>query len=95
MPELPDVLAYLTALERGIGGRVIEGIQLRSPFLVRSVGPRLQAAEGLRVLAFRDDVEEAEVVSANVAAESISLEPQDDICRYRITLPEWMVEPGK
>ena len=49
----------------------------------------------LRVLAFRDDVDEAEVVSANVAAESISLEPQDDVCRYRITLPEWMVEPGK
>ena len=53
MPELPDVLAYLTALERGIRGRVIDGIQLRSPFLVRSVEPRLQAAEGLRVLAFR------------------------------------------
>ena len=49
----------------------------------------------LRVLAFRDDVDEPEVVSANVPAESISLEPQDDICRYRITLPEWMVEPGR
>ncbi len=49
----------------------------------------------LRVLAFRDDVDEPEVVSANVSAESISIEPQDDICRYRITLPEWMIEPGK
>ena len=53
MPELPDVLAYLTALERGIRGRAIDGIQLRSPFLVRSVEPRLDAAEGLRVAAFR------------------------------------------
>lgn len=49
----------------------------------------------LRVLAFRDDAEEPEVVSANASAEGIRLAPQEDVCRYRITLPEWMIEPGK
>ena len=52
MPELPDVLVYLEALKRQIGGRRIEGIDLRSAFLVRSVEPLAQA-EGKTVLDFR------------------------------------------
>ena len=52
MPELPDVLAYLTALERQIGGKSILDIQLRSPFLVRTVEPRLDTAVGRQVLGF-------------------------------------------
>jgi formamidopyrimidine-DNA glycosylase len=53
MPELPDVLAYLTALERQIGAQTIDAIQLRSPFLVRTFEPKLEAAEGRRVCGFR------------------------------------------
>jgi hypothetical protein len=49
----------------------------------------------LRVLAYDDDADEPEVLSSNVADENVTIEPQDDVCRYRITLPEWMVEPGK
>lgn len=53
MPELPDVLAYVTALRRQIGGRAIAALQVRSPFLVRTYAPKLDAAVGRRVLAFR------------------------------------------
>jgi formamidopyrimidine-DNA glycosylase len=52
MPELPDVLAYLTGLERQIGGRTIEGLQLRSAFLVRTFEPKLDTAVGRRVTGF-------------------------------------------
>ena len=53
MPELPDVLAYLTGLRRLLGGRKIGAIQLRSPFLVRTFEPRLDAAVGRRIVGFR------------------------------------------
>ena len=52
MPELPDVQAYLSALERNLTGRRLARIRLRSPFLVRSVDPPLSAAEGRRVRGF-------------------------------------------
>ena len=51
VPELPDVLAYLAALEPRIVGRRLEGVRLGSPFLLRTVDPPLRAAEGRRVLA--------------------------------------------
>ena len=53
MPELPDVVVYIEALERKIGGSVIEGIKLRSPFLVRTVEPALLEAEGREIAGFR------------------------------------------
>lgn len=53
MPELPDIVIYIEALERYIGGQTIERIQLRNPFLVRSVEPELFVAEGTSVLGFR------------------------------------------
>ena len=53
MPELPDVLAYLTGLQRQIGGRRIDAIQLRSPFLVRTFEPKLDTAVGRRIGGFR------------------------------------------
>jgi formamidopyrimidine-DNA glycosylase len=53
MPELPDIVAYLTGLERQIGGRTIDAIQLRSAFLVRAFEPKLDAAVGRRIVGFR------------------------------------------
>jgi formamidopyrimidine-DNA glycosylase len=58
VPELPDILLYLHALEPRIVGRRIEAIELGSPFLLRSVEPRLDEAvgrtiEGLRRLGKR------------------------------------------
>ena len=49
----------------------------------------------LRILAFQEDEDHPQVIAANVSAESVSLEPREGICKFRITLPEWMVEPGK
>ena len=50
MPELPDLTAYVEALDRFISGRVIESIRQATPFLVRTWDPPLSAAIGKRVL---------------------------------------------
>jgi hypothetical protein len=49
----------------------------------------------LRVLAFRDEVDVPDSLSAGGTDGLVTIRPQDDVYRYRITLPEWMVEPGK
>jgi formamidopyrimidine-DNA glycosylase len=49
MPELPDVALYVEALERRILGRRLEGVRLKSPFLLRSAVPPLTAASGRSV----------------------------------------------
>jgi formamidopyrimidine-DNA glycosylase len=46
MPELPDVAAYIGALESRIIGQPIEQIRLASPFLLRTVQPPLASVEG-------------------------------------------------
>ncbi len=53
MPELPDVVAYLEALEPRVVGQPLERVRLASPFLVRSYDPPLSAAEGRRVEGLR------------------------------------------
>jgi formamidopyrimidine-DNA glycosylase len=49
MPELPDVVTYLEALERRVRGTPLERVRLGSPFLLRSVEPPLAAFESRRV----------------------------------------------
>src|SRR6266487_2678901 len=49
MPELPDIAAYITALEPRILGKPVEHIRLASPFLLRTVDPPLASVEGSRV----------------------------------------------
>jgi len=46
MPELPDIAAYITALESRIVGQTLEKVRLGSPFLLRTVEPPLASAEG-------------------------------------------------
>ena len=53
MPELPDVVVYIEALERKIGVPSFEGIKLLSPFLVRTMEPALLEAEGREIVGFR------------------------------------------
>lgn len=53
MPELPDVTVYLEALDARVTGRVLEGVRLKSPFVLRTFDPPLKAAFGLRVLGVR------------------------------------------
>ncbi len=49
MPELPDIVVYLEALERRIAGRTLERIRIGSPFFLRSVDPPVADVEGRRV----------------------------------------------
>ena len=53
MPELPDIAAYLTALEPRIIGQSLQNIRLGSPFLLRTVDPPLQTAVGRTVKKLR------------------------------------------
>jgi formamidopyrimidine-DNA glycosylase len=53
VPELPDILAYLAALEPRILGRRLESVRLGSPFLLRSTGTPLAEAEGREVVGLR------------------------------------------
>jgi formamidopyrimidine-DNA glycosylase len=53
MPELPDISAYLTALEPRIVDQRVERIRLASPFLLRTVQPPLPSAEGHTVTKLR------------------------------------------
>jgi formamidopyrimidine-DNA glycosylase len=53
VPELPDVQAYLEALEPRVLGRALVRVRLKSPFLLRSVSPPLSAVEGRRVVGLR------------------------------------------
>ena len=53
MPELPDIVAYIEALEKRILGQKLEQIRIVSPFLLRTAVPPLQAAEGKTVTQLR------------------------------------------
>jgi formamidopyrimidine-DNA glycosylase len=49
MPELPDIAAYISALESRIVGQPLQHIRLASPFLLRTVQPPLANVEGRTV----------------------------------------------
>lgn len=49
MPELPDILAYIAALEPRIGGRRFQRARINGPFVLRTVEPRASDLEGRAV----------------------------------------------
>ena len=53
VPELPDVVVYVEALEQRIAGQVLEGIRIVSPFLLRTADPPLANCFGRKVLGLR------------------------------------------
>jgi formamidopyrimidine-DNA glycosylase len=53
MPELPDIAAYIAALEARILNQPLERVRLASVFLLRTVDPPLSAVEGKTVRALR------------------------------------------
>jgi len=53
MPELPDIAAYISALETRLVGQRLEKVRLASPFLLRTVQPRIQEIEGHTVRSLR------------------------------------------
>lgn len=52
MPELPDVEIYCESLQRFYGGRRVETISIRSPFVVRTFDPDISTIEGRRIVGF-------------------------------------------
>ena len=46
MPELPDIAAYISALEPRIIGQPLQRIRLASAFLLRTAQPPLASVEG-------------------------------------------------
>src|SRR5689334_21756699 len=53
MPELPDIAAYIAALEMRILDRPLERVRLSSPFLLRTIDPPLATVEGRAVRELR------------------------------------------
>jgi formamidopyrimidine-DNA glycosylase len=49
MPELPDISAYISALEPRVVGQPLQRVRLASPFLLRTAQPPLASAEGRAV----------------------------------------------
>ena len=53
MPELPDIAAYITALEARVLDQPLECVRLASVFLLRTVDPPISAVEGKLVRSLR------------------------------------------
>ena len=53
MPELPDIAAYLTALESRVLGEPLEMLEIAKPFVLRTVDPTPSAFAGTRVCTLR------------------------------------------
>ena len=53
MPELPDVTAYINALNQRITGQQLERVRVARPFLLRTADPPISAVEGRRVREIR------------------------------------------
>jgi formamidopyrimidine-DNA glycosylase len=53
MPELPDITIYLEALQTRIQGATLDRVELRNPFLLRTVDPTIDACAGHRVTKLR------------------------------------------
>jgi formamidopyrimidine-DNA glycosylase len=53
MPELPDITAYLSALEPRVVGQTLLGVRLNSFTLLRTVQPPLESASGCTVRELR------------------------------------------
>jgi formamidopyrimidine-DNA glycosylase len=53
VPELPDIVIYIEALEKRILGQVLEKVRVVSPFLLRTVDPPLSSVESKSVRELR------------------------------------------
>lgn len=53
MPELPDIVVYIEALEKRILGERLDRVRIASPFLLRTATPPVRDAEGKTVVQLR------------------------------------------
>ena len=53
MPELPDIVVYIEALEKRIQGSTLKRVRVASPFLLRTAVPPLSSVEGKKIVELR------------------------------------------
>lgn len=53
MPELPDIVVYIEALELRILGHTLERVQVAGPSLLRTATPPIECAQGHKVTTLR------------------------------------------
>jgi formamidopyrimidine-DNA glycosylase len=53
VPELPDIVVYIEALEKRVLGQRLEHVRIASPFLLRTAAPPVRDAEGKTVVQLR------------------------------------------
>lgn len=53
VPELPDIVVYIEALEKRIHGSVLERVRVASPFLLRTAVPPLSSVENKKIVELR------------------------------------------
>jgi formamidopyrimidine-DNA glycosylase len=53
VPELPDIVVYIEALEKRIQNTVLKRVRIASPFLLRTAVPPLSSVEGKKVVELR------------------------------------------
>jgi len=53
MPELPDIVVYIEALEKRIHGQTLQRVRIASPFLLRTAAPPISSVEHKRVVELR------------------------------------------
>ncbi len=53
MPELPDIVVYMEALEQRVLGHVLEYAEVRGPSLLRTADPPIDSIQGRRVIGLR------------------------------------------
>ena len=53
MPELPDIVVYIEALEQRVAGHVLERVRIAGPFLLRTAVPPIDSVEGHKVVELR------------------------------------------
>src|SRR5216683_4657457 len=53
MPELPDITVYIECLRPRLEGRVLDKVEIVSPFLLRTFDPPISELEGRPITGFR------------------------------------------
>jgi formamidopyrimidine-DNA glycosylase len=53
MPELPDIVVYMEALEQRVLGHTLENFDVRGPSLLRTADPPIQSIQGHKITGLR------------------------------------------
>jgi formamidopyrimidine-DNA glycosylase len=53
MPELPDIVVYLEALEQRVLGHILKRVRIAGPFLLRTALPPIDSVQGQKVIELR------------------------------------------